>query len=258
MNDPWVSVIIPAYNEADRIPRTLQKISDFLQSRALPAEVIVVDDGSTDTTPQIVSQCSAKCATLRLLKNGRNRGKGFSARHGLLEAKGKYVLLTDADLSTPLEELDKLVQALESGGAVAAIGSRALDRSLVGTHQPWYRESAGRFFNLLVRLVSGLPFHDTQCGFKLFLREGARRAFELQTVAGFGFDPEVLFLIRRLGGKIVEVPVRWNNSPASKVRFFRDSTRMFIDLIGIRSRAAWGRYNSRKSMRRSQEASFRE
>jgi glycosyltransferase involved in cell wall biosynthesis len=254
MSDPRLSIIIPAYNEADRIPRTLRAIQAFLRSRALDAEVIVVDDGSTDATAQIVREFGATFNALRLVQNDGNHGKGFSVRHGMLESKGKYALLTDADLSTPIEECEKLVEALESHGAVAAIGSRALDRSLIGTHQPWYRESAGRFFNRLVRLVSGLSFYDTQCGFKLFLREAARRAFELQRAVGFGFDPEVLFLIQWTGGEVLEVPVKWNNHPATKVRLFRDSTRMLIDLIVLRWRAARGRYDSRKTVRVAQEA----
>ena len=242
MNDPWLSLVIPAYNEAARLPATLDRISAFLQAKSFSAEIIVVDDGSTDATADIMRRFGARCAASRLVQNGRNRGKGFSARHGILEAKGTFVLLTDADLSTPIEDLETLLQALESRGAVAAIGSRALDRSLVGTHQPWYRESAGRFFNLLVRLLSGLPFHDTQCGFKLFRREETRRAFELQSVPGFGFDPELLFLIRHLGGKVVEIPVHWNNSPATKVRFLRDSSRMLLDLIVLRWRVWRGQY----------------
>ena len=243
MNGPWLSLVIPAYNEAARIPGTLESISTFLHSQAIDAEIVVVDDGSTDATSEIVTQFSKQYPGVRLIRNSVNRGKGFSVRRGFLEAQGTYVLLTDADLSTPIEEINKLFQALQPQSAVAAIGSRALDRSLVGTHQPFYRESAGRLFNFLVRLLSGLPFHDTQCGFKLFMRESARRAFELQRVPGFGFDPEVLFLIQKLGGKAVEVPVRWNNSPGTKVRFFRDSSRMLWDLVALRLRAILGRYN---------------
>jgi glycosyltransferase involved in cell wall biosynthesis len=243
MQSPWLSVVIPAYNEAARIPSTLTTISMFLQSKAVEAEIIIVDDGSTDATAEIVKEFNGKCPFLRLIQNVRNKGKGFSARQGVLQANGMYVLLTDADLSTPIGELDKLLQALESENAVAAIGSRALDRSLVATHQPYYREAAGRFFNLLVRLLSGLPFQDTQCGFKLFLRERTRQAFAMVTVAGFGFDPELLFLIERMGGKIVEVPVRWSNSPGSKVRFVTDSARMLMDLARLRWRIWQGGYN---------------
>jgi glycosyltransferase involved in cell wall biosynthesis len=181
---------------------------------------------------------------LRILRNEPNRGKGYSVRRGVLEARGKFVLFTDSDLSAPIEEANKLLAALESSGYDAAVGSRALQRRLIGVRQPWHREFAGRGFNLLVRLFTGLRLRDTQCGFKLFRRERTRRAFELQRVTGFGFDPEVLFLIERCGGKVVEVPVRWNDNPATKVRFLRDSTRMFLDLIALRWRALRGKYHA--------------
>lgn len=202
-----------------------------------------MDDGSSDRTLDLFKEFRALRPGTRVLCNQANRGKGFSVRRGVLESRGSVVLFTDADLSAPIEEADKLLAALESQAADAAIGSRALDRTLIGVRQPWRREYAGRFFNLLVRLFTGLKIHDTQCGLKLFRRESTRRAFELQRVDRFGFDPEVLFLVQRLGGKIVEVPVRWNDNPATKVHFLRDSALMFLDLIVLRWRA-WAGWNS--------------
>ncbi len=242
MPEPRLSIVIPAYNEASRIVDSLAKVRRYLESKAFPTELLVVDDGSTDQSVELVSKALGGLPAARLVRNDRNRGKGFSVRHGMLEARGEFVLFTDADLSTPIEEADKLLEALETSGADAAIGSRALRRELIGIHQPWFREWAGRCFNLLVRIFTGLRFRDTQCGFKLFRRASTRRAFELQRIESFGFDPEVLFLIERLGGKAVELPVHWNDNPATKLRFLRDATRMFLDLLAIRWRALTGQY----------------
>jgi len=240
MSEPYLSVVIPAYNEALRIGLTLEKIRRYLESRSYTWELIVVDDGSTDGTSDLVAEAAAGVPWMRVLRHQPNRGKGFSVRRGVLEAQGEFVLFTDADLSAPIEELDSLFQALNSFRADAAVGSRALQRELVGVRQPWFREYGGRFFNLLVRLFADLKIRDTQCGLKLFRRASTRRAFELQRVSGFGFDPELLYLIQREGGRIVEVPVRWYNDPASKVHFLRDSTRMVLDLITLRWRALRG------------------
>jgi glycosyltransferase involved in cell wall biosynthesis len=242
MAGPYLSVVIPAYNEALRIGSALESVRQYLDSRNFSTELIVVDDGSQDATPEILKQALESHPTLRLLRNELNRGKGFSVRRGVLEASGELVLFTDADLSAPIEEANKLLAALESEKADAAIGSRALNRRLVEIRQPWLRDHAGRVFNLLVRLATGLKLRDTQCGFKLFRRATTRRAFELQRTRGFGFDPEVLFLIERLRGKIVEVPVRWRDNPATKVHFLRDSARMFFDLLALRWRAWTGKY----------------
>ena len=243
MPDPYLSIVIPAYNEALRIGTTLEKVRQYLSSRNFPCELIVVDDGSSDSTPDLLREVEERHPGMRVLRNEPNRGKGFSVRRGVLEARGEFVLFTDADLSAPIEETNKLLAALESSRVDAAVGSRALKRRLIGVHQPWYRELAGRCFNLVVRAFTGLKIHDTQCGLKLFRRSSTRRAFELQCVNGFGFDPEVLFLIDRLGGTIEEVPVRWNDNPATKVRFLRDATRMFLDLIALRWRALTGKYD---------------
>lgn len=243
MSDPFLSIVIPAYNEALRVGATLEKVRQYVDSRNFACELIIVDDGSRDETPGILERFRERHPAVRLLRNEPNRGKGFAVRRGVLEARGEFVLFTDADLSAPIEETNKLLGALESTGADAAVGSRALDRRLIGIHQPWRREMGGRVFNLLVRILTGLKIRDTQCGLKLFRRASTERAFELQRVTGFGFDPEVLFLIDRLGGKIVEVPVRWNDSPATKVRFLRDATRMFLDLMVLRWRALTGKYD---------------
>ena len=238
MSEPFLSVVIPAYNEAGRIHSSLEAIRAYLRGKNFSSELTVVDDGSTDDTVQVV----ARHPEVRVLPNDRNHGKGFSVRHGVLEARGEFILFTDADLSAPIEEADKLLAALESSGADVAVGSRALQRELIGIHQSRFREWGGRFFNLLVRIFTGLRLQDTQCGFKLFRRETTRRAFELQRVEGFGFDPELLFLIQRLGGKIVEVPVRWNNDPATRVHYLRDSLLMILDLLVLRWRALTGQY----------------
>ncbi|MGO9270929.1 MAG: dolichyl-phosphate beta-glucosyltransferase [Terriglobia bacterium] len=242
MPQPFLSIVIPAYNESARIGSTIVSVCRHFQRKPYPTELIVVDDGSWDSSAQLLSEFAARHHLMRVLRNEPNRGKGFSVRRGALEARGELVLFTDADLSAPIEEADHLLAALESTGADAAVGSRALRRELVGIHQPLFREYGGRFFNLLMRLFTGLPIADTQCGFKLFRRATTRRAFELQQVPGFGFDPELLFLIQRLGGKIVEVPVRWNDNPATKVHFLRDSVRMVADLVAVRWRALTGKY----------------
>jgi dolichyl-phosphate beta-glucosyltransferase len=243
MAETYLSIVVPAYNESQRITSSLEQICRYAQSKPLPVEVILVDDGSTDTTPGILRDYAKRYPFIQVLRHAPNRGKGSSVRDGVLAAQGEFVLFTDADLSAPIEEADKLLAAIESSGADAAIGSRALDRSLIGVHQPWFREMAGRVFNLIVRLLTGLNLRDTQCGLKLFRRETTRRAFELQRIQGFGFDPELLFLIVCFGGNVVEIPVRWNDNPATKIHFWRDSSRMFLDLIRIRWRALTGKYS---------------
>jgi dolichyl-phosphate beta-glucosyltransferase len=244
MDEPYLSIIVPAYNEAQRIGKSLETIREYLARKPFAAELIVVDDGSMDGTPALLETFATAWPELRILRNEPNRGKGYSVRRGALEARAPYILFTDADLSTPIEEADRLLAAMESTGADAAIGSRALKRELIGIHQPKFREWSGILFNRVVRLLTGLAIRDTQCGFKLFRRETTRHAFERQTVFGFGFDPELLFLIQRSGGRILEIPVRWNNDPATKVRFLRDSSRMLLDLLKLRWRAWRGKYEA--------------
>jgi dolichyl-phosphate beta-glucosyltransferase len=247
MKSPELSIVIPAYNEEARLPRALERVRDYLVSRGLgvdQAEIIVVDDGSRDATAQIAQEWARQLPSLRLVSNAQNRGKGYSVRHGMLEARGRVALFTDADLSAPIEEADKLLAALRAGNDVA-IGSRALDRSLISTHQSKLRELAGIIFNGFVRLFTGLPFHDTQCGFKLFLREPSHIVFEQQRIERFGFDPEILFLAKHHGLRAVEIPVRWAHDPATKVHVVRDSLLMFGDLVFIRWNWLLGRYPRR-------------
>ena len=238
-----VSIVVPAYNEERRLPATLSLVLSYLARKPWRlAEVLIVDDGSSDGTAAAGEQLARDHPMVRLLSNPGNRGKGYSVRHGVLEARGEWVLFTDADLSAPIEELDKLLAAAAAEGAAMAIGSRALDRSLIEVHQSFFRESAGRMFNLLMRLLIGLPFQDTQCGFKLFETRAAREMFRRQRLERFGFDVEVLYLARRLGYRVIEVPVRWSHAEGTKVSMFRDSLNMFLDLVRIRWNALRGRY----------------
>jgi dolichyl-phosphate beta-glucosyltransferase len=239
-SDPELSIIIPAYNEESRLPATLERIAAYVNDCRREVEVLVVDDGSTDRTAAVAESFRGKMPALRVVPNRVNRGKGFSVRHGIEQAHGRIVLFTDADLSAPIEEADKLIAALAQFDV--AIGSRAVNRSLITAHQSRLREFAGILFNKIVRLTLRLPFVDTQCGFKAFLREPCRVVFEQQTVERFGFDPELLYLARHHGLRAVEIPVRWGHSPATKVSMFRDSIQMFLDVFKIRWNALLGRY----------------
>ena len=237
---PDLSIIVPSFNEEQRLPGSLEKIAAFVRERRPNTEVIVVDDGSTDKTAAVAESYKGKIPLLRVLSNGTNRGKGFSVRHGSLEAQGNVILFTDADLSSPIEEGEKLLAALATHDV--AIGSRAVDRSLIEAHQSAFREFAGIVFNRIVRIMLRLPFVDTQCGFKAFRRERCRIIFEQQTIERFGFDPELLYLARHHGLSTVEVPVRWAHSPATKVSLLKDSVQMFLDVFVIRWNALEGRY----------------
>jgi dolichyl-phosphate beta-glucosyltransferase len=246
---PDLSIVIPAYNEEYRLPRTLVRIRDYLAARDCTWEIIVVDDGSTDGTARVTEEWRVQIPAMRLVANGRNRGKGFSVRHGMLEARGRVALFTDADLSAPIEEADKLFAAL--GDAGIAIGSRAMDRTLIEVHQSRLRELAGIIFNFLVRMMTGLPFVDTQCGFKAFRREPCLIIFEQQRTEGFGFDPEILYLAKRHGLRTVEVPVRWAHDPATKVRVGRDSLKMLLDVACIRWNVLLDRYPRKNKFSRT-------
>jgi glycosyltransferase involved in cell wall biosynthesis len=232
-----VSIIIPAFNEEKRLPSTLATVKGYLATSSWEfSEIVVVDDGSRDATAEV-----ARAAGVRVLRNPGNRGKGYSVRHGMLEAKGDWALFSDADLSAPIGELETLWAAAEREGAPCAIGSRALDRSLIGVHQPAFREQMGRVFNLLMRLETGLPFHDTQCGFKLFQTSAAREIFRRQRLDGFGFDVEVLFIAKRLGYRTLEVPVRWNDVAGTKVSMLLGA-KGFLDPLKVRWNGLTGKY----------------
>ncbi|HTP68374.1 MAG TPA: dolichyl-phosphate beta-glucosyltransferase [Dongiaceae bacterium] len=235
-----LSIVIPSFNEEQRLPASLEKISTYIREKRPRTEVIVVDDGSTDRTAAVANSWHERISMLRVVSNGVNRGKGFSVRHGSLEAQGDVVLFTDADLSSPIEEGEKLLAALQSHDV--AIGSRAVDRSLIEVHESLFREFAGIIFNRIVRVILRLPFVDTQCGFKAFRRTRCQIIFDQQTIERFGFDPELLYLARHHGLSIAEVPVRWAHSPATKVNMMRDSVQMFLDVIVIRWNALRGRY----------------
>lgn len=239
-SSPELSIVIPAFNEELRLPDTLDRVATYLKSSHREVEVLVVDDGSKDQTGAVAESFHSKIPGLRVVANGTNRGKGYSVRHGVQEARGRIVLFTDADLSAPIEEADKLVDALQHFDV--AIGSRAVNRSLITVHESPFREFAGIIFNKIVRLVLRLPFVDTQCGFKAFVRERCQILFEQQTIDRFGFDPELLYLARHHGLRAVEIPVRWGHSPATKVNMLRDSLQMFIDVFVIRWNALRGRY----------------
>jgi dolichyl-phosphate beta-glucosyltransferase len=237
---PDLSIIIPAYNEELRLPATLERIAEYLSECGREAEVLVVDDGSKDGTAAVAEYFRIKIPALRVVSNGENRGKGYSVRHGMQEARGRIALFTDADLSAPIEEAGKLIDALEIYDL--AIGSRAMDRSLITVRESPFREFAGIIFNKIVRVILWLPFVDTQCGFKAFRRERCHILFEQQTIERFGFDPELLYLARHHGLRAIEIPVRWGHSPATKVSMLHDSIQMFIDVFTIRWNALLGRY----------------
>jgi dolichyl-phosphate beta-glucosyltransferase len=236
---PPLSVVIPAFNEAGRLPATLARVASFLAEHAPGSEIVVVDDGSRDGTAGRAAEAGAE--GVRVLRNDANRGKGFSVRRGMLEARGARRLMTDADLSTPIEDLPRLMARLDAGDDVA-IGSRAVVGSNVLVHQPRLREAAGRLFNALVQglLLPGL--HDTQCGFKLFSAAAAQASFSRAQLDGFSFDVEVLYIARRAGLRIAEVPVTWRNDAATRVTLLR-GVQAFVDLARIRAKASLGRYD---------------
>ncbi|MCZ6602210.1 MAG: glycosyltransferase family 2 protein, partial [Planctomycetota bacterium] len=226
-----LSIVIPAYNEENRLGETLRRVAEYLDGQRFRAEVIVVDDGSTDGTVEVARASPGKH---RVLVNDGNRGKGYSVRRGALEAQGDLILFTDADLSAPIDEFDKLRRAIENGADVA-IGSRAMPDSDIQIHQPWYRETMGKTFNFLVRSLVFPGVSDTQCGFKAFTGASAREIFGRQTLPGFAFDVEILYIARRLGYRVREVPVVWRDSPDTRVGALSDSLAMFSDIIRIRA-----------------------
>jgi dolichyl-phosphate beta-glucosyltransferase len=236
-----LSVVVPAFNEARRLPGTLPRMIEYARGLPEPVEIIVVDDGSTDGTSDAAAAVARTCNLVTVLRADRNRGKGAAVRRGVLAARFGHVLFTDVDLSTPIEEAAKLRAALGNGADVA-IGSRRLAGSDVQVHQPWLREVAGRTFSGLVSLVLLPGVHDSQCGFKAFRRSAAREIFGRQRLEGFGFDAEVLWLARRLDYRVAEVPIVWRDDRRSNVRLVRDSGGMVLDLLRIRLNGWAGRY----------------
>ncbi len=242
MSGPQVSIVIPAYNEEKRLARTLEHVLSCVRERGWEAEVLVVDDGSSDATVEVVQRWRKTHPELFLIENPSNCGKGFSVRNGLLQASGQIVMFTDADLSAPIEEAERLFEAIRNGADVA-IGSRWLDQAKQTRHQPLYRRFFGRCYNWLTRTVMGLPYKDTQCGFKAFRREAAQSIFRLQTIERWGFDPEILFIAQKLGFRIVEVPVTWGHDERSRISYLRDGTQMLREMFEIRTNSMRGRYD---------------
>lgn len=237
------SIVIPAYNEGARLGSTLERVLHYVQEQAWDAEVIMVDDGSQDETAELVRRRAETTPRLHLLQNPGNRGKGYSVRHGMLEAQGEVLLFTDADLSSPIEEAQKLFAAINSG-ADMAIGSRWLRPELQRERQSLARQFYGRIFNLLLRIVLGLKFKDTQCGFKAFTRGAAQVLFPNQTIEGWGFDPELLYLARKFGLRVKEVAVVWSHSGETRIHPLRDGLRMLQEVFRIRWNALRGKYSS--------------
>jgi dolichyl-phosphate beta-glucosyltransferase len=235
------SIVIPAYNESARIGAALSEVSACIRSRGWRAEVLVVDDGSTDDTAAMVRAWAAEHPEVRLLQNERNRGKGYSVRNGMLHATGETVMFTDADMSSPIDEAERLFSAIAAGADVA-IGSRWLTGKRIVHRQPLYRRFFGRCFNALTRMVMRLPFADTQCGFKAFRRQAAQMVFGLQRIERWGFDPEILFIAITRGLRVDEVSVTWGHDERSRISYLRDGMQMLMELAFIRYNAVTGRY----------------
>jgi dolichyl-phosphate beta-glucosyltransferase len=243
---PEVSIVIPAYNESERMVKPLGIILDFIEKNSLNAEIVVVDDGSSDDTSQVAEKAFAAVPDIatQVIRYEPNRGKGFAVRTGLSAANADVALFTDADLSTPIEEMSKLVEPIKASDFDVTFGSRALDRTLIGTHQPWRREQGGKVMNRIIRTMSGLHFADTQCGFKAFNMTKFRPLLDRMAIDRFGFDVEFLFVAQHNGLRLAEIPVRWNDVEGSKVSVFRDTRRMISELSEIRRNARAGAYDS--------------
>ena len=245
MQDLTYSIVIPAYNEGTRLGATLDKVLGYIAEHGCDAEVIVVNDGSRDNTADLVRSFAAKHPNLRLVENPGNRGKGYSVRNGMLSARGRVLLFSDADLSSPIEEVPKLLKAVADGADIA-IGSRWLRSELQTQRQPLHRQLFGRIFNLLLRTTLGLRFRDTQCGFKAFRQRAAQTIFPLQKIERWGFDPEILFLSRKFGFRVQEVPVAWGHSGDTRINPLVDGTRMFLEMLRVRWYDLTGKYDGGK------------
>jgi len=243
--NPDISIVIPAFNESERLGGPLAKILEYVAVGNVNAEIIIVDDGSDDDTAEVAERNFARFSGVanQVIRYDRNRGKGFAVKTGLIAAKADIALFTDADLSTPISEMSKLVDPIRAGDFDVTFGSRALDRSLIGTHQPWRREQGGRVMNLIIRTLSGLPFADTQCGFKAFNMQKFGPLLEMMQIDRFGFDVEFLFVAAHNGLRLAEIPVRWNDVEGSKVSVVRDTRRMISELTQIRRNAKGGIYD---------------
>lgn len=257
MTSPKLTIVVPAYNEAARLATSLRAIVDYLKEQRHPSEIIVVDDGSTDTSAAVAeaSLADSGAVATRVIRYEQNRGKGHAARVGLLAARANIALFSDADLSTPITETPKLVDPISRGECDLVFGSRALDRHLIGVHQPWRREQGGRVFNLIVRLATGLPFWDTQCGFKAFRLNICRPLIEAAQIDRFGFDVELLYLAHLARLRLREVPVRWNHAAGGPLdasgNYSRDSLRMINEVRRIRRSAGAGEYSEAISAART-------
>jgi dolichyl-phosphate beta-glucosyltransferase len=242
---PSLSIIIPAFEEVVRIGDSIRKILVYAEKNFPGTELIVVDDGSADETKSSAEKVFAEfpAASARVVRYDQNRGKGYAVRIGLAEARSETAIFSDADLSTPIEELPKLIEPIQSGAYDVTFGSRALDRTLIGDRQPWRREQGGKVFNLVVRMQTGLPFWDTQCGFKAFNLGKFKPLLPLMKIDRFGFDVEFLYVANLHGLRLKEIPVRWNHDERTKVNVFRDSFRMFNEVGQIRRNAKGGIYN---------------
>ena len=241
---PDVSIVIPAFEEEGRVGDSITRILSFLNETSPSSELIVVDDGSGDGTAETVEAAfaTAGAVSTKLIRYEQNRGKGFAVKTGLLAAAGEVALFSDADLSTPIEEMPKVVDPIRNGEYDVTFGSRALDRTLIGTHQPWRREQGGKVINLMIRTMSGLQFADTQCGFKAFNMAKFRPLLDVMTIDRFGFDVEFLYVAKYHGLRLKEIPVRWNNVEGSKVSAIRDTRRMVTELMQIKRNARNGEY----------------
>jgi len=245
---PELSIVIPAFEEQARLGDSLEKIFAFLKAGSANAEIVVVDDGSKDSTAEAARSVFRAHPEIRsnVIRYEPNRGKGYATKIGLQAANADVALFSDADLSTPIEEAPKLIDPIRAGEYDVTFGSRALDRTLIGTHQPWRREQGGKVMNLIIRTLSGLPFADTQCGFKAFNMVKFRPLLDVMTIDRFGFDIEFLFVAERYGLRLKEIPVLWNNVEGSKVSVVRDTRRMFSELSQIRRNARNEVYNLEK------------
>ncbi|MCU1265429.1 MAG: hypothetical protein JWM21_1747 [Acidobacteria bacterium] len=253
---PSLSIVVPAYNEAARLVQSLPVILDYLNKTNPGAELIVVDDGSTDDTAAVSTHALANSGSIsaRVISYETNRGKGYAVRRGLLDCQGPVALFSDADLSSPITEVPKLIGPIEQGEYDVTFGSRALDRRLIGIHQPWRREQGGRVFNLIVRLATGLPYWDTQCGFKAFRMSACRPLFEAATIDRFGFDVELLYVAQLAGLRLKEIPVRWDHKVGmldASANYARDSMRMVSEVKRIRRQVDKGIYTEAISAART-------